>query len=105
MRRQRQRTAAVRSPRTDPRRTWLVRRPGPGGVVMTVLHAASLNAVEQAEPLSVDAAHERSRRAALVESEIGPVGLEIESHLVDFESVGESVPWDRVGSMLTVLDS
>jgi glutamate--cysteine ligase len=72
---------------------------------MTVLHAASLNAVEQAEPLSVDAAYERSRRAALVESEIGPVGLEIESHLVDFESVGESVPWDRVGSMLTVLDS
>jgi glutamate--cysteine ligase len=72
---------------------------------MTVLHAASLNAVDQAEPLSVDAAYERSRRAALVESEIGPVGLEIESHLVDFESVGESVPWDRVGSMLTVLDS
>ncbi|HEY2080177.1 MAG TPA: glutamate-cysteine ligase family protein [Streptosporangiaceae bacterium] len=72
---------------------------------MTVLHAGSLNAVDQAEPLSVDAAYERSRRAALVESEIGPVGLEIESHLVDFESVGESVPWDRVGSMLTVLDS
>jgi len=71
---------------------------------MTVLHAASRSAVDQAEPLSVDAAYERSRRAALVESEIGPVGLEIESHLVDFDSLGESVPWDRVGTMLEVLD-
>jgi glutamate--cysteine ligase len=72
---------------------------------MTVLHAASHNAVDQAEPLSVEAAYERSRHAALVESEIGPVGLEIESHLVDFESVGEAVAWDRVSSMLKVLDS
>jgi glutamate--cysteine ligase len=72
---------------------------------MTVLHAASRTASGQAEPLSVDAAYERSRQAALVESEIGPVGLEIESHLVDFDSVGETVPWDRVGPMLDVLDA
>ncbi|HUC27480.1 MAG TPA: glutamate-cysteine ligase family protein [Streptosporangiaceae bacterium] len=72
---------------------------------MTVLHAASHTATAQAEPLSVDAAYERSRRAALVESQIGPVGLEIESHLVDFDSVGESVPWDRVSPMLEVLDA
>jgi glutamate--cysteine ligase len=72
---------------------------------MTVLHAASRNAIGQDEPLSADAAYERSRRAALVESEIGPVGLEIESHLVDFDSLGESVPWDRVSSMLKDLEA
>jgi glutamate--cysteine ligase len=72
---------------------------------MTVLHAASRNAIDQAEPLSVDSAYEQSRRAALVESEIGPVGLEIESHLVDFDSVGEAVPWNRVGTMLQTLDA
>ena len=72
---------------------------------MTVLHAGSHNAIDQDEPLSADAAYERSRRAALVESDIGPVGLEIESHLVDFDSVGESVPWDRVGSMLKALEA
>jgi glutamate--cysteine ligase len=71
---------------------------------MTVLHAGSHNAIDQDEPLSADAAYERSRRAALVESDIGPVGLEIESHLVDFDSVSESVPWDRVGSMLKALE-
>lgn len=70
---------------------------------MTVLRAASQNAIDQAEPLSVEAAYERSRRAALAESVVGPVGLEIESHLVDLHSVGESVPWDRVGTMLKVL--
>jgi glutamate--cysteine ligase len=72
---------------------------------MTVLHAGSHNAIDQDEPLSADAAYERSRRAALVESDIGPVGLEIESHLVDFDSVSESVPWDRVGSMLKALEA
>jgi glutamate--cysteine ligase len=73
---------------------------------MTVLHAAaSCNAIHQAQPLSVDAAYERSRRAALSESAIGPVGLEIESHLVDLDSVGDSVSWDRVDAMVKVLDA
>jgi glutamate--cysteine ligase len=72
---------------------------------MTVLHARSHNAIDQDEPLSADAAYDRSRRAALVESDIGPVGLEIESHLVDFDSVGGSVPWDRVGPMLKALEA
>jgi len=70
---------------------------------MTVLHAALQRAIDQAAPLSVDAAYERARRAALSESVIGPVGLEIESHLVDLDLVGESVPWDRVSAMLKVL--
>jgi glutamate--cysteine ligase len=70
---------------------------------MTVLRAAADHVIEQAEPLSVDAAYERSHRAALAESAIGPVGLEIESHLVDLDSVGDRVPWDRVDRMLHVL--
>ena len=64
---------------------------------MTVLHAASVNAVDQAKPLTVEAAYERSHQAALAESVIGTVGLEIEAHLVDLDSVGARVPWDRVG--------
>ncbi len=72
---------------------------------MTVLHAASGHATDQAEPLTVERAYERSRRAALTESHVGQVGLEIESHLVDLDSVSEPVPWDRVGAMVKVLGS
>ncbi len=72
---------------------------------MTVLHAALQRAIDQVAPLSVPAAYERARRAALSESVIGPVGLEIESHLVDLDAVGESVPWDRVSVMLKALDA
>ena len=53
-------------------------------------------AVDQAEPLTVDEAYARSHRAALHPSVIGLVGLEIETHLVDLDSVGDHVPWDRV---------
>jgi len=70
---------------------------------MTVLHAASQTAIDQAAPLNVDAAHERSRRAALTESVIGPVGLEIESHLVDLDAVGKAVSWDRVERMQDIV--
>ncbi len=70
---------------------------------MTVLRAAADDAIEQAEPLSVDAAYERSHQAALAESAIGPVGLEIESHLVDLDSVGDRVAWDRFDRMLGVI--
>ena len=72
---------------------------------MTVLHAALQRAINQTEPLSVGAAYERSRRAALTESAVGQVGLEIESHLVDLDAAGESVSWDRIGAMLEVLDT
>ena len=63
---------------------------------MAVLHVSVQDATDQAEPLTADAAHARSRRAALAESEIGTVGLEIETHLVDLDSVSESVAWSRV---------
>jgi glutamate--cysteine ligase len=69
---------------------------------MTVPNA-SLDALDLAEPLTVDAAYARSHEAALTDSVIGSVGLEIETHLVDLDSVAERVPWDRVDPMLDVV--
>src|SRR6202167_854049 len=63
---------------------------------MTVRHVAPIPADDQAEPLTVDDAYARSHRAALTPSVIGAVGLEIESHLVDLDSVADRVTWDRV---------
>ena len=56
-------------------------------------------AIDQAEPLTVDAAYARSHEAALTDSVIGAVGLEIETHLVDLDSVADRVAWDRVDPM------
>jgi glutamate--cysteine ligase len=64
--------------------------------MMAVLHASVQDAANQAEPLTAEAAYARSCRAALADSEIGTVGLEIETHLVDLGSVAERVPWSRV---------
>lgn len=64
---------------------------------MTVPRASAIASIEQAEPLTVDDAYARSHRAALTPSVIGPVGLEIESHLVDLDSVADRVPWHRAG--------
>lgn len=50
----------------------------------------------QAEPLTVDAAFARAASAALVESEVGTVGLEAEAHLVALDSVSDTLPWSRV---------
>jgi glutamate--cysteine ligase len=62
---------------------------------MTVPPVA-VDALNQAQQLTVDDAYARSRRAALVPSKIGPVGLEIETHLVDLDSVADPVAWDRI---------
>jgi glutamate--cysteine ligase len=70
---------------------------------MTVPHAATDDALDEAEPLTVEAAYARSYQAALTESVIGAVGLEIETHLVDLDSAGDRVPWDRVDPMLDVV--
>src|SRR5258707_12517404 len=70
---------------------------------MTVPHAAADDALDEAEPLTVEAAYARSHRAALTESVIGPVGLEIETHLVDLDSVGDRVRWDRIDPMLDIV--
>jgi glutamate--cysteine ligase len=62
---------------------------------MTVPPVA-VDALNQAQQLTVDDAYARSHRAALVSSKIGPVGLEIETHLVDLDSVADPVAWDRI---------
>jgi glutamate--cysteine ligase len=63
---------------------------------MTVQRVAVDDAIDQAEPLSVDEAYARSHQAALTPSVIGPVGLEIETHLVDLHSVADRVAWERI---------
>jgi glutamate--cysteine ligase len=70
---------------------------------MTVPHAAADDALDEAEPLTVDSAYARSHQAALVESVVGAVGLEIETHLVDLDSVASRVPWARVDPMLDIV--
>ncbi len=57
---------------------------------MAVMNAQ--DAVDRAEPLTSAAAYAQCRDAALAESAIGAIGLEIESHLVDLDHV----PWERV---------
>jgi glutamate--cysteine ligase len=66
---------------------------------MTVPNAVADDALDQAEPLTVDAAYVRSHQAALTPSVIGTVGLEIETHLVDLGCVADRVTWDRVDPM------
>jgi glutamate--cysteine ligase len=63
---------------------------------MAVINAFAQDAVDLAEPLMLDAAHTLTCQAALAESEIGTVGLEVEAHLVDLQAVPEAVTWDRV---------
>jgi glutamate--cysteine ligase len=63
---------------------------------MTVPHLAAANPPELHEPLTVQAGFDRCRRAALEDSGLGPVGLEIETHLVDLEAPPDRVSWDRV---------
>jgi glutamate--cysteine ligase len=70
---------------------------------MAVVNALAQDAVDRAEPLTVDAAFARSRDAALAESDVGAVGLEIETHLVDLDRVADPVPWKRVEDVAAVV--
>jgi glutamate--cysteine ligase len=63
---------------------------------MTVPRVAVDEPADLAEPLTLDEAYARSHRAALTPSAVGPVGLEIETHLVDLDAVADRVSWDRV---------
>jgi glutamate--cysteine ligase len=63
---------------------------------MAVVNASAVDDVDLAEPLTLDAAHARASAAALIESTVGAVGLEIEAHLVSLDSPAERVPWQRV---------
>jgi glutamate--cysteine ligase len=69
---------------------------------MTVPHAAAVGPADLHEPLTVEAGFDRCRQAALEDSVIGPVGLEIETHLVDLDAAADRVPWPRVEAMLDV---
>jgi glutamate--cysteine ligase len=62
---------------------------------MTVPPVA-VDALSQVKPLTVEDAYARSQRGALAPSKIGPVGLEIETHLVDLDAVADRVAWDRI---------
>jgi glutamate--cysteine ligase len=53
----------------------------------------------------LDDAVEHVTRAALRPSEPGPVGLELEGHLVDLAVPGRRVPWARIGAVLDRLGS
>jgi hypothetical protein len=59
---------------------------------MAVINAFAQDAVDRAEPLTVAAAYAQCRDAALAESAIGAIGLEIESHLVDLDHVADPFP-------------
>ncbi len=72
---------------------------------MTVPRAAVDVAIDLAEPLTVDDAYARSHQAALAPSMVGPVGLEIETHLVDLDAVADRVSWDRVGPLSDALSA
>ena len=61
--------------------------------------ATDTDDTDHAGPLSVDAAYARSHRAALADSAIGPVGLELETHLIDLDAVASRVDWDRAGEL------
>lgn len=63
---------------------------------MAVINAFVQDAVDLAEPLTLDAAHARSCQAGLEDSVVGTVGLEIEAHLVDLRAVPDPVRWHRV---------
>jgi glutamate--cysteine ligase len=63
---------------------------------MAVINAFAQDAVDRAEPLTVAAAYAQCRDAALAESAIGAIGLEIEPHLVDLDHVADPGPWKRV---------
>jgi glutamate--cysteine ligase len=71
--------------------------------MMAVLRAPVHDAVDDAEPLTAEAAYERSCRAALADSDIGTVGLEVETHLVDLGAAASAVPWDTVEPAVEVV--
>jgi glutamate--cysteine ligase len=64
---------------------------------MAVMHPAARASLT--EPLSLDAAHDHCRAAALSDGALGTVGLEAETHLADLDDPGRRVPWDRAGPL------
>lgn len=63
---------------------------------MAVTSTFVQDALDRQQPLSVAAAYDRSRSAALADTKVGPVGLEIEMHPVNLRAVDASVTWPQV---------
>ncbi len=74
------------------------------GALWPLSNAFAQDAVDRAEPLTVAAAYAQCRDAALAESAIGAIGLEIESHLVDLDHVADPVPWERVEAIAAAVE-
>ena len=53
--------------------------------------------------MDLDEAVEHVVRAALRSSPPGPVGLELEGHLVDLDAPGRRVPWERIRAVIDAL--
>ena len=70
---------------------------------MAVISAFMQDAPEYLQPLSLDAAYDRCHSAALADTDVGPVGLEIETHLVELDDVAARVSWPRVEEMTGIL--
>ncbi len=70
---------------------------------MAVTSTFVQDALDRQQPLSLAAAYERSRSAALAETVVGPVGLEIEMHPVNLHAVAASVTWPQVEEMTGAL--
>jgi glutamate--cysteine ligase len=68
-------------------------------VTSTFVH----DALDRQQPLSVAAAYDRSRSAALADTNVGPVGLEIEMHPVNLFGVAASVTWPQVEELTGAL--
>lgn len=69
---------------------------------MAVINACAQDAVDRAGPLTVAAAYAHSYDAALAESAVGTVGLEIKAHLADLDHVADPVSWKRVETIAAV---
>jgi glutamate--cysteine ligase len=63
---------------------------------MTMATTATTATTAQSEPLTLESASRYIYDAALADSEIGAVGLEVETHLVDMAAVRERVAWTRL---------
>jgi glutamate--cysteine ligase len=70
---------------------------------MAVTSTFVQDALDRQQPLSVAAAYDHSRSAALADTDVGPVGLEIEMHPVNLRAVAASVTWPQVEQMTGAL--
>jgi hypothetical protein len=67
------------------------------------VHRVSVDSPAWTEPLPVDTAFARAASAALVESDVGTVGLEAEAHLVALDSVSDALPRSRVEPLVAAV--